>query len=123
MNSYQNLSLADLAIAASLILINGALSIALKLGLERRLAWAAFRTVAQLLLIGYLLDRVFAFDRWYVVLPVIAVMTLIAGLTASNRGKRTYSGPADRQRRVDLGEFVAGGRGLPARHHPRASVV
>ncbi|CAB3789294.1 ABC transporter permease [Pararobbsia alpina] len=92
MSGYQNLSLLDLAIAASLILVNGALSIALKLDLERKLAWAAVRTVAQLLLIGYLLDRIFAFDRWYVVLPVIAIMTLIAGLTASNRGKRTYRG-------------------------------
>jgi putative ABC transport system permease protein len=91
-SNYQNLSLVDLGIAASLIFVNGALSLVLKLGLERRLAWAAVRTIGQLLLIGYLLDRIFAFDRWYVVLLVIAVMTLIAGLTASERGKRTYRG-------------------------------
>ena len=54
-SNYQNLSLVDLGIAASLIFVNGALSLVLKLGLERRLAWAAVRTIGQLLLIGYLL--------------------------------------------------------------------
>ena len=72
--------------------MNGALSVALKLDLERKLAWAAVRTVVQLLLIGYVLGWVFAFDRWYVVLPLMVVMTLIAGFSASNRGRRTYAG-------------------------------
>ena len=93
---YQNLSLLDLGIAASLILINGILSLALKLGLERRLAWAALRTVVQLLAVGYLLGWVFTIADWYLVLPLMAAMTLIAGLAASNQGRRTYVG-----RRVD----------------------
>ena len=41
----QNLSLWDVAIAALLIVVNGAVSVALKLDLERKLAWAAVRTV------------------------------------------------------------------------------
>ena len=65
MSGYQNLSLFDIALAAALIVVNGALSVALKLDLERKLAWAAVRTVVQLLLIGYVLGWVFAFDRWY----------------------------------------------------------
>jgi len=90
--NYQNLSATDLAIAASLILINGALSLLLRLGLGRELIWAAIRTVVQLLAIGYLLGWVFAFAYWYVVLPLMCLMTLIAGLSAAGRGKRTYKG-------------------------------
>lgn len=90
--NYQNLSALDMAIAASLILINGALSLLLRLGLERQLIWAAVRTVVQLLAIGYVLGWVFEFAYWYVVLPIMCLMTLIAGTSAAGRGKRTYAG-------------------------------
>lgn len=92
MNGFQTLSLLDICIAASLILVNGALSVALKLDLERKLAVAAARTIVQLLAIGYVLGWVFAFGEWYVVLPIMAVMTLIAGFSASDRGRRSYAG-------------------------------
>lgn len=88
----QNLSLWDVGIAALLIIVNGALSVALKLDLERKLAWAAVRTVVQLLAIGYVLGWVFKFDRWFVVLPLMMVMTLIAGFAGAQRGARTYAG-------------------------------
>ncbi|MFM0117973.1 MULTISPECIES: ABC transporter permease [unclassified Paraburkholderia] len=88
----QNLSLWDVAIAALLIVVNGAVSVALKLDLERKLAWAAVRTVVQLLAIGYVLGWVFRYDRWYVVLPLMIVMTLIAGFAGAQRGNRTYRG-------------------------------
>lgn len=94
--TYQSLSAADIAIAACLILINGALSLAMKLGLERQLVWASVRTVVQLLAIGYILGWVFEFAYWYVVLPLMFMMTLIAGVSAAGRGKYTYAG-----RRVD----------------------
>ncbi|MGA7779781.1 MAG: iron export ABC transporter permease subunit FetB [Paraburkholderia sp.] len=90
--SLQNLSLWDVAIAALLIVVNGALSVALKLDLERKLAWAAVRTVVQLLAIGYVLGWVFHYDRWFVVLPLMVLMTLIAGFAGANRGTRSYSG-------------------------------
>lgn len=90
--NYQSLTATDIAIAASLILINGVLSLALRLGLERQLIWASIRTVVQLLAIGYLLGWVFEFAYWYVVLPLMCVMTLIAGVSAAGRGKRTYAG-------------------------------
>ncbi|KMY85584.1 YbbM seven transmembrane helix protein [Candidatus Paraburkholderia calva] len=92
MNGYQPLSPFDLALAAMLVVVNGALSVALNLGLERKLLIAAVRTVVQLLLIGYVLGWVFGFARWYVVLPLMALMTVIAGLAASDRGRRTYAG-------------------------------
>jgi putative ABC transport system permease protein len=91
-NGFQNLSLFDIAIATSLVVVNGALSVALKLDLERRLAVAAVRTVVQLLLIGYVLGWVFQHARWYVVLPLIVAMTLIAGFAAAGRGRRGYDG-------------------------------
>ena len=90
--NYQNLTALDMGIAASLILINGALSLLLRLGLGRQLLWAAVRTVVQLLAIGYLLGWVFEFAYWYVVLPLMCAMTLIAGLSAAGRGRRTYRG-------------------------------
>ncbi|VXC06006.1 ABC transporter permease [Burkholderia sp. 8Y] len=92
MSGYQNLSLVDIGLAAALIVVNGALSVALDLGLERRLLIAAVRTVVQLLFIGYVLGWVFAFSRWYVVLPLMVLMTVIAGFAASGRGRRTYAG-------------------------------
>jgi len=91
-SALQNLSLGDVGIAALLVFVNGALSVLLKLDLERKLAWAAGRTVVQLLAIGYVLGWVFAFDRWYVVLPLMALMTLIAGIAGAQRGAHTYVG-------------------------------
>jgi putative ABC transport system permease protein len=88
----QNLSLWDVALAALLIVVNGAVSVLLKLDLERKLAWAAVRTVVQLLAIGYVLAWVFAYSRWYVVLPLMIAMTLIAGFAGAGRGSRTYAG-------------------------------
>lgn len=86
--NYASLSAGDVAIAASLILLNGILSLVLRLGLERQLLVAALRTVLQLLAIGYLLGWVFQFAYWYVVLLVMALMTLVAGLSASERNPR-----------------------------------
>ncbi len=88
----QNLSLWDVGIAALLIVVNGAVSVALKLDLERRLAWAAVRTIVQLLAIGYVLGWVFAYARWFVVLPLMILMTLVAGFAGAQRGLRTYAG-------------------------------
>ncbi|HUX26937.1 MAG TPA: iron export ABC transporter permease subunit FetB [Burkholderiales bacterium] len=90
--TYLELSWPSLAVAAALILINGAISIALRLGLERKLAIAALRTIVQLLLIGYILKWIFQVDRWYVVLAILALMTLIAGRAAAGRGAVRYHG-------------------------------
>jgi len=86
------LSWLDLAIATSLILINGAISLALQLRLEKKLAIAALRTIVQLLAIGTILGWVFAVNRWYVVLAILAIMTLIAGRAAGQRGSWNYKG-------------------------------
>ena len=92
MQNYVELTVWQVALAALLMIINGAISIGLKLSLERTLLIASLRTVIQLTLVGMVLKYIFQLDRWYWVLALAAVMTLIAGITASNRNKRTYPG-------------------------------
>ena len=83
----------QLAVAASLILLCGTVSVLLQLRLERRLLVAAIRTVVQLLLIGLVLEWIFKPDRqWYIVLAIMLAMTLIAGAAAVRRTGRRYPG-------------------------------
>jgi putative ABC transport system permease protein len=89
---YVDLSYGDVAIAAALILFDGALSVWLRLGLGRKLAIAAVRTVVQLLAIGYVLTWVFGHPQWPFAVAVMLTMTAIAGFAASGRGSRSYRG-------------------------------
>ena len=57
-----SLSMADLAIATSLVLVAGVVSMALRLGLGRTLLLASVRTVAQLLIIGFILEWIFSLE-------------------------------------------------------------
>ncbi len=88
----QDLSLWQVGIATSLILINGAISVLLKLGLEKRLFIAAVRTVVQLLLVGLVLKWVFELEAWYAVLGLALLMALIAGISSVRRVERRWSG-------------------------------
>lgn len=90
--SYLELSYWQVGLAALLILINGAASLLLKLGLERRLLVAAVCTIVQLLLIGLVLEWVFRADRWYIVLAIMVIMTLVAGVAAVQRTHVRYPG-------------------------------
>ncbi len=92
MGAYLELTYVQVGLAAVLILINGAISFSLRLGMERSLLMASMRTILQLLLIGLVLDWVFRVERWYVVVGILAVMTLIAGVTAVQRNRRRYQG-------------------------------
>lgn len=92
MAPYFELSFWQVGMAALLILINGVVSIALQLRMERSLLLASCRTVVQLILIGLVLEWIFRFDRWYVVLAWATVMTCVAGLTAARRNERRYPG-------------------------------
>ena len=86
------LSLFDVGLAAALILVNAAISVALGLRLEKSLALAAVRTVAQLLLVGLVLQKIFEWKQWYVVLAMVTFMTAIAGTSAIGRTRRRYPG-------------------------------
>ncbi|QDG50638.1 iron export ABC transporter permease subunit FetB [Persicimonas caeni] len=82
----------DLALAALLLIIPAAISIALKLGLEKRLGIASVRTVVQLAFIGVVLEWVFELNRWYYVVPVLLVMLLVAARAAIQRSERRFPG-------------------------------
>jgi ABC-type iron transport system FetAB permease component len=65
--------------------------VALDLGLEGRLLLAAACTVIQLLLVGVIVEWVFRVSRWYLVLGVMAAMTLVAGFAAIRRTHVRYA--------------------------------
>jgi putative ABC transport system permease protein len=79
-----------LAIATLLVVAAGLVSIGLRLGVERRLAVAAARTVIQLGLIGVILERVFALESALLVVALILLMTLFAAREAVVRSSRRY---------------------------------
>ncbi|HET8997752.1 MAG TPA: iron export ABC transporter permease subunit FetB [Acetobacteraceae bacterium] len=75
----------DVAISAVLIVLDGALSLVLRLGLHRQLAIAATRMVVQLVLIGFILRAVFAVQSPFATLCVVLVMVAIAGREVAAR--------------------------------------
>jgi putative ABC transport system permease protein len=92
MTRYIELTDWQVALAALLIVINGLVSLALRLRLEKTLLIAAVRTVIQLSLVGLVLQWVFDVDRWYIVMLIATLMTLVAGFAAAGRSKRTFLG-------------------------------
>jgi putative ABC transport system permease protein len=94
------ISLAGLAGAAALILLNAVLSLWLQLRLERRLAVAALRTTVQLLLLGYVLVPIFSWRSPYLVLAMGMLMILLAARESVRRISRRYRG-------VQLNAFAA----------------
>lgn len=74
-----------LGCALGLMVIAIALAAWQRLGLEGSLAMATVRTVMQLLVVGYVLEIVFALSNPWAVLAVIVVMASIATIVARNR--------------------------------------
>jgi putative ABC transport system permease protein len=89
---YVELTYWQVGLAVLLLLVNGVISLALQLRMERQLLWAGARTVVQLLLVGLVLKWVFQLERWYIVLSLAAFMTLVAGVTAARRNDRRFPG-------------------------------
>ncbi|MBH8563095.1 iron export ABC transporter permease subunit FetB, partial [Nostoc sp. CENA67] len=75
----------DLGIAVALMAIAIALSAWEKLGLELNLAIATGRTILQLLVLGYVLDFIFALDDAWAVLAILTIMLTITAIVARNR--------------------------------------
>ncbi|MEM6457451.1 MAG: iron export ABC transporter permease subunit FetB [Acidobacteriota bacterium] len=82
----------QVALAALLILINGALSLRLQLGLERQMLVAAARMVVQLLLIGFVLTSIFDLERAWAVVGLMLIMVIIASRAAIQRTSLRYPG-------------------------------
>ncbi|MDH5490722.1 MAG: iron export ABC transporter permease subunit FetB [Myxococcales bacterium] len=86
------LSVFDLALAASLVLVAGLTSLALRLGLGRRLLVASLRTIVQLVGVGYLLRWVFAIEHVFALFAVLLVMIAAASKAAVDRSSRRFEG-------------------------------
>ena len=84
--------LGDLALAATLIVINGGLSIALQLGLERQLAIATVRMIVQLALVGVVLTTLFSHVSLLWTGLAALVMVLFAGREVMARQERRLAG-------------------------------
>ena len=82
----------DLALAALLLVINGALSVWLKLGITKAQAIAATRMVVQLLLVGLVLKALFAHQSPWLTLTVVVVMVGFAGYEIMSRQERKLTG-------------------------------
>ncbi len=90
--NFISLGIFDLALAASLLVINAALSIALRLNLARRMLIAATRMVVQLILMGLVLRILFTqMSPWLTALTAL-VMVLFAGREVIARQKRRLAG-------------------------------
>ena len=83
---------AQVALATLLVLVNGAISWALGLGLERRLLLASVRTVVQLLLVGLVLDWIFGLSSAPAVVVWMVFMATVAGIAAVRRTGLRYPG-------------------------------
>ena len=90
--TYVPVDLADLALAATLVIVNGALSFALQLGLFRELVIATLRMIVQLTLVGLVLTTVFELvSPWWTAMVALA-MAAFAGYEIRARQERRLSG-------------------------------
>ncbi|MDH3839296.1 MAG: ABC transporter permease [Chromatiales bacterium] len=90
--NYVVLDLGDVLIAATLLLINGAISVALALGLGRSLLVAAVRMVVQLALVGLVLRWLFESVSPWLTLIAALVMVGFAGYEAMARQEQRLAG-------------------------------
>jgi putative ABC transport system permease protein len=92
MNPLLSLSPIDLAVSASLVAFDAALSVALRLDLHRQALIAAARMVIQLVVIGYVLKFVFALHNPAATLVLILVMAAVATREIAARPERKFKG-------------------------------
>lgn len=78
----------DLSLALGLILIAVGISRWQKLGLVKDFVIGTIRTIVQLVLVGYMLVYIFAVDRWYFTLAILALMLIVAVKAAIGRQKK-----------------------------------
>lgn len=92
MSSYLEVGYGQLALAAVLLAVNLVLDGVLRLRMSRDLVVAATRMTVQLLLVGLVLDWVFAAGNPGVILAMAVVMAGLAGVAAVNRTTRRFPG-------------------------------
>ncbi len=92
MSSLIELGPLQLAVATLLVVAAGVISLVFRLGIERRLAVSAVRTVVQLGLLGLILERVFSIRHPLVVVGILVLMTIFAAREAASRTSKAYRG-------------------------------
>lgn len=90
--TYLPLSILDLALAASFILINALISLAFRLNLERTLARATLRMVVQLAAVGFVLKLIFDATSPWMTLAAGLFMAAVAGFESVSRLERPFTG-------------------------------
>lgn len=90
--AYIEIGLGRLALSALLVAIAVGLSLALRLGLGRRLVVASLRMSAQLFLVGLVLEWVFSREDAWLVVAMALAMTGVAGVAAVRRTRRRFPG-------------------------------
>ncbi len=113
----------DLVIASALVFLDAGVSLWLGLRLHRQLLIAAARCTIQLLLIGFILKKVFAIDTPLLTLGVILVMVMVAGREVAARPEKKlirYGNQIAGLSAVALATFVTAGFALltALRPHP-----
>jgi len=92
MSEYVQLSYLDIALASVFLLLNGALSLWLRLGIARSLAFAMARMVVQLLLVGLILKKLFEIQSPWLTLLVALFMASFAAREIWARQERRLKG-------------------------------
>ena len=82
----------ELALAVALVLLNGGVSLALGLGLGRRILLASLRAGVQLALLGFVLHWIFDLSSWPLVLLLMLAMATLAGFESVRRTSRRVPG-------------------------------
>ena len=82
----------ELLVASLLVVSAGMVSLKLKLGLEKSLGIAAFRSVVQLGMVGFVLQKVFAVHHPMPVMLWLLLMLFMAGREAVRRSRWRYGG-------------------------------
>ena len=86
------LSYTDLAVAATLVVLNAVLSLLLNLRLARVMLIAGVRVVVQLLLVGLVLKTVFTLASPLLIAAVILAMFATASYEITSRQERRFTG-------------------------------
>ena len=90
-NNYIFLTSEQLLLASVLMAVNIGLSIKIRLGMGKQWIIASLRMTVQLLLVGFLLDWVFALNNPVWILGVALFMTTIASITAVGRTSKRFA--------------------------------
>lgn len=92
-SGYIEISNLQLAASVILVLLTGAVSALLQLGLLKSLAWGTVRAFVQLSVIGYILNYVFKVNHLLIILPILLIMCWVAAREATGRIKNAPVNP------------------------------